>query len=129
MLVPSLMLVLIALTGIAIDLTLLHLSHRSLHRAVSAAADDAASMIDERHLQLSGELRIDEQRATTVAMARMGIADTPGRIDAVTVSFGPGGDTVTVAVDAEVDHIVLRAAPGIGATEQLVVRAASRLHR
>lgn len=129
MLVPTLMLVSIVLAGIAIDLSLIHGAHRSTHRVVSSAADDAAGMLDERQLQLTGELRIDPERARSVAMAHVDRSRLPGSLVDARVVVSPAGDLVEVTVEIAVQHVVLRAAPGHGDQQRLVVTARSRLHR
>ncbi len=77
-LVPTMALVVFALAGLAIDLSLVHSAHRALHRSVSAAADDAAAMIDQRHLQMTGELRVDTTAAQRIVEAHLATATLPG---------------------------------------------------
>lgn len=129
-LVPTMLLVLMCLGGLAIDLSLLHGAHRSAHRVVSAAADDAAAMIDTEQLQLTGELRIDPAAAQRVALAQVGTMTLPGRqLGAVRVEVDPDGTTVSVSVAVEVDHVMLRALPGAPDEQRLDVIAHARLNR
>ncbi len=129
-LVPAMLLVLMCLGGLAIDLSLLHGAHRSAHRVVSAAADDAAAMIDTEHLQLTGELRIDPAAAQRVALAQVGTMTLPGRqVGPVRVEVDPQGTTVTVSVAVEVAHVMLRALPGGPDRQRLDVVAHARLNR
>lgn len=130
MLVPALMLVLICLGTIAIDLALLHGAHRSAHRIVSAAADDAAAMIDTEELQRSGELLVDPARARRVVDAHLAVAQLPGRLAAEpSVRIGGGGSTVTITVEMLIDHVMLRAIPGRSDHERVVITATARLNR
>jgi hypothetical protein len=124
------MLVLLCLSGIAIDLTLLHGAHRAAHRAVSSAADDAAAMIDAEALQTSGELRIDPSAARRVALAQLSTMTLPGRpIGPPTVVVDTDLTTVTVTQELTVDHVVLDALPGHPADQRLRVVARGRLNR
>lgn len=128
MLAPALMLVLIALGSIAVDLTALHGAHRSLHRVVSAAADDAAGMLDTRLIQQSGELRIDPAAAFIVASAHVKSAHLPGDlVGPVRVQVSDDGATVDVRATVRVEHVMMGAVPGAGADELLTVSATSRL--
>ncbi len=130
MLVPAMMLVLICLGTIAIDLALLHGAHRSAHRIVSAAADDAAAMIDTEELQRSGELVVDPARALRVVDAHMRTARLPGELASEpSVRIGRDGSTVTVTVELLVAHVMLRAVPGRSEHERVVVTATARLNR
>lgn len=124
------MLVLICLGTIAIDLTLLHGAHRSAHRTVSAAADDAAAMIDTEELQRSGGLTIDPGRARRVVDAHLSTVSLPGDlVSEPTVRVGDEGSTVTVTIELLVDHVMLRAVPGRADSERIVVTATARLNR
>lgn len=130
MLVPAMMLVLICLGTIAIDMAVLHGAHRSAHRTVSSAADDAASMIDEAELQRSGRLVVDPVRARRVAAAHLVTARLPGRlVSEPAVHIGDGGSTVTVTAELTVDHVMLRAIPGRPDHERMIVTATARLNR
>lgn len=130
MLVPALMLVLICLGTIAIDLALLHGAHRSAHRIVSAAADDAAAMIDTDELQRTGTLVVDRSRAVRVVNVHMATARLPGELASdPSVRVGSDGSTVTVTVELLIDHVMLRAVPGRPEHERVVVTATARLNR
>lgn len=129
-LVPTMLLVLLCLAGIAIDLSLLHGAHRGAHRVVSAAADDAAAMIDPELLQLTGELQIDPDAARRVATAQVDTMTLPGRqVGPVEVTVSADGATVTVQVAVEIDHVVLRSLPGRPDHQLIDIVAHGRLHR
>ena len=130
MLVPAMLLVLICLGGIAIDLTVVHGAHRSAHRSVTAAADDAAAMIDSSLLQQTGELRIDPIAARQVALSQMDPDQLPGRIaDGPWVIVDDSGTVATVGVVLDIDHVMLRALPGHPDDERITVVAQARLNR
>src|SRR3954453_130837 len=76
--VPAMTLVLLALAGIAVDLTALHGAHRSVHRSVWAAADEGAGVGDGREGQASGRAVIDPEAATRLATAHLPTAQLPG---------------------------------------------------
>jgi hypothetical protein len=130
MLVPAMLLVLICLGGIAIDLTVVHGAHRGAHRSVTAAADDAAAMIDSSLLQQTGELRIDPTAARQVALSQMDPEQLPGRIaDGPWVIVDDSGTVATVGVVLDIDHVMLRALPGHPDDERITVVAQARLNR
>ena len=127
MLVPALALVVIALAGIAVDLSALHAAHRSVHRTVSTAAEDAAAMLDQRHLQLTGEVRIDADAARRVAAAHLAAASLPGELVDLRTDVDPVGGTVTVTATVVVRRIVLPASTTTGRDETLEVRSRARV--
>lgn len=121
-LAPALMLVLVALGAIAVDLSVVHSAHRTVHRVASTAADDAAAQLDDDALHLRGELRIDPVEAERVATARTGASRLPGRLAApVEVSVDPGGEMVEVHVTVVVPRVVGRGIPGTSDTTLEVV--------
>ncbi len=129
-LVPALMLVLMCLGGIAVDLSLLHAAHRAAHRVTTAAADDAAAMIDTEHLQMTGELRIDPDRARRVARANLELGELPGRLaGSPDVVVDADGTVVTVTIELDIDHVMLRAVPGHPDHERIRVVSQARLNR
>ncbi len=129
-LVPTLLLVMMSLGGIAIDMSMLHGAHRSVHRTASAAADDAASMIDRAELQVSGQLRIDASAARALAIAEVQSASLPGElVGPVDVVVGDDGATVTVALRVRIGHVMLQAVPGAPDHEVVSVRVTGRLNR
>lgn len=129
-LVPALMLVLLALGAITVDLSALHAQHRQLHAATSAAADDAAAMLDEHLLQRAGELRIDEAAATRVVHAHLHDDAVPGRLDGrPSVRVSEDGTTVEVRAAVVVDRIMLRSLRATGTTERLDVVVTAGLDR
>ena len=109
-LVPAMMLVLIVLAGIAVDLVASHVAQRSLYRTVSAAADDAAGMIDGRRLQADGSLTIDDAAAERVVRTRLATSDLPGPVTEAVVDTDD--TTVEVRVRVLIPRIFLRAVPG-----------------
>lgn len=128
-LVPAMLMVLLALGAIAIDLSVLHGAHRSLHRIASGAADDAAAMLDEEQLQVDGQLRIDAHAARQVVDAHLDAARMPGTLTAARTSISDDGAAVTVELTAEVDHVLLAAIPGTDPSEAISVVARARLQR
>lgn len=127
-LVPTMMLVLLALGAIAIDLSVLHLSHRTIHRIVSSAADDAAGMIDTRQVQIDGSVRIDSATARRTVAAHLGAASLPGTLQgAPEVEVSGDGLSVTVRVEVEVPHILLQSMPGAKRSELLRISASARI--
>lgn len=130
MLVPAMLLALICLGGIAIDLSVMHGAHRSAHRSVTAAADDAAAMIDSSLLQQTGELRIEPIAARRIALAQMDAVQLPGHVvDGPWVVVDDSGSVVTVGVVLDIDHVMLRALPGHEDRERITVVAGARLNR
>ncbi len=127
MLVPALFLIVMALAGLAIDSSVLHSAHRSVHRSVSGAADDAAAMIDERHLQMTGELRIDPERASRVAAAQMLAASLPGELVALQTQVDPGGERLTVTATVIVERIFVPDTPASDGAPRLVVSSSARI--
>ena len=128
-LVPAMMMVLLALGAIAIDLSVLHGAHRSLHRIASSAADDAAAMLDAEQLQMDGELRIDVPAARQVVEAHLDAARVPGTLTSARTSISEDGGVVTVELTAAVDHVLLAAVPGTDPSEAISVVARARLQR
>ena len=123
-LVPAMLLVLLCLGGVAVDLTIVHGAHRSAHRIVSAAADDAAAMIDTDLLQESGG------GGRRVALAQLDAMVLPGTVvGSPVVTVSAAGDVVTIAVDLDIDHVMLRAVPGHPDHQQIHVAASARLNR
>lgn len=129
MLVPASALIVLALGAIAVDMSLLHSAHRSTHRAVSAAADDAAAMIDERHLQVTVELRVDPDAARRVVGAQMETASLPGTLVELRVDVDPVAGSVTVRATVLVEHVLLPATPLNDDVERLVVTSSARIAR
>ena len=126
-LVPAMLVVLLSLGAIALDLTSLHAAHRSLHRTVSGAADDAAGMLDGHHLQRTGEIRIDEPAARRVALAHLDAAELPGNLDRrPSVEVVDSGTAVRVGASVRVDRVVSRL---LGADDRIGVEVTGRLRR
>lgn len=126
-LVPAMALVVIALAAIAVDLSMLHAAHRSVHRSVSAAADDAAAMIDLRQVQVTGELRVDPEAARRVAAAHLDAATLPGELVGLRTDVDTAGLTVTVTATVVVRHVVLPVSASTNGEEPIVVSARARV--
>jgi Flp pilus assembly protein TadG len=125
-LVPAMVLVLLCLAAIAIDMSLVHAVHRDAHRVASVAADDAAAMIDERQLQVSGDLVIDPERAEQVVRAHVASVRLAGEL--VDVEVRPRATTVDVQLTVDAPHVVLPSFPGRDDSTRLVVIGRGRLH-
>ncbi len=124
------LLVLLCLGGIAIDLSIVHGAHRGAHRVLSAAADDAAGMIDAARLQQTGDLVIDPVAARRVALAQIDAMGLPGSpVQTPTVSVAADGAIVRISVTIDVDHVMLRALPGHADRERITIVVEGRLNR
>ncbi len=128
MMAPALVLVMLVLGAIAVDLTLIHTARRSAYRSLSAAADDAAAMVDSAEFQRTGEIRIDPDAAERVVRAHLGLLDgdaPPGfsepAFEIVKADVATDVPAREVRIDAtvEVDHIFGPAVPGLGDTTLL----------
>lgn len=126
-LVPAMTLVLLALGSIAVDLSMLHGAHRAVHRVVSAAADDAAGMIDTREVQQTGTVRIDPTAARRVVLAHLETSHLPGELVTVDIRVSADLRSITVSTVVRIAHVLLRAVPGAGDDELLTVTAHARL--
>lgn len=126
-LVPAMTLVLLALGSIAVDLSMLHGAHRAVHRTVSAAADDAAGMIDTREVQRTGSVRIDPAAARRVVLAHLEASRLPGELVTVEVQVSADLRSISVRTVVRIEHVMLRAVPGAGDDELLTVTAHARL--
>ena len=136
MLAPALVLVVIVLGAIAIDLSLVHTARRSAYRSLSAAVDDAASMIDSREFQLSGDVQLDEAAAERVVYAHLGLldGDAPAgfaepafEVLTATVEVDVPNSTVRIHATIEVDHVLLTAVPAMGDSTQFEMDVAGRM--
>lgn len=130
MLVPALVAVVLGLGAIAVDGAVLHAAHRSIHRVVSAAADDAAGALDSQALRTSGEIRIDADRARRLAHAHLAAARLPGQlVGPAEIELDDDGTMVRVTATVRVTRVLASAIPGTTGDETLRVSAAARLHR
>lgn len=127
MLAPALVLVVVVLGSIAVDLSVVHAAQRCLRRIAATSADDAAGMIDQREVQLSGLVRIDHEAARRIVRHRFDTATLPGRL--VTLDVAVDEESVVVDATIQVDHIFLKALPGHADSEPVRVRTAGRLLR
>lgn len=136
MLAPALVLVVLVLGAIAVDLSLVHAARRSAYRSLSAAADDAAAMVDSAEFQRSGEVRIDPASAERVVRAHLGVLDgdaPPGFsepafrvLDADVTADVPGG-RVRIAATVEVEHVFGPAVPGLDDTTTISMSVTGRM--
>ena len=126
-LVPAMMLVLIALAAVAVDLTAVHMAQRSLYRVASAAADDAAGMLDTRRIQIDGALRIDCRAARRVVIARLRAADLPGPVLDLTVTCTD--DMVDIRARVAVPHMFMGAVPGAPDIDDAPISVRARVDR
>ena len=126
-LVPAMTVVFIVLAGIAVDLSAMHLAQRRTHTIISVAADDAAGMIDDRALQLEGEVAIDPEASRRVALAHINAAHLPAElIGDPQITIDSDRRVLTVEVKVQTDHIFLKSVPGMG-PEIITVRSSARL--
>lgn len=120
-LVPALALVAVALSGIAVDLTSVHIQQRRAGAVLAAAADDAAAMIDTRRIQLDGRAIVDESAARRVVTAHLRATPPPGTLERLTVEVLP--DRVRIEATVRLRRIVLRGLPGRSGEDAYTVRA------
>lgn len=126
-LVPTMLLVLIALGAVALDLTAQHGAQRAVHRVATTAADDAAAMIDTRQVQVDGTIRIDADAAQRVARAQVATARLPGPLAGpVRVEVADDGSTVTVRLAVRVPPLLLSSQRGGDALVAATVTARVR---
>lgn len=134
-LAPALLLVVIALGCLSVDVAVAHAARRDLYRTLSAAADDAAAMLDERMLQRDGTVALDRAAAERVARAHLGVlreslrgeagsADAPRRV--IRSEVAVGDHDVTVSATIEVDRVFLSAIPGLGDSFEVQVTTVGR---
>jgi len=109
-LAPAMVLVFVVLAAIALDLTTVAGAQRAAERAVAAATDDAAGMLDGRAHQVDGAVRIDPIAAERVVRAHLSTADLPGRLEDLVIRCTD--TTVDVTARIVSPHIFLRAVPG-----------------
>lgn len=136
MLAPALVLVLAVLGGLAVDTAVAHSTQRDLYRTLSAAADDAAGMLDQHRLQADGTVTLDEAAAERVALAHLGVlrgslgagadgADAPRRLVSSQVTVDER--TITITAVVEVEHVFLSAVPGMADSSTVQVTTVGRL--
>lgn len=126
-LVPTMMIVFIALAAIAVDLSMMHMTKRRALNIVSLAASDAAGMLDDRALQTTGTIRIDPDRASRVAAAHINSQNLGGPLlEGPTTTVSDDGQTLTVSLHLQVDHVFLGSFPA-AVSDKLVIRASARL--
>ena len=129
-LVPTMLLVLLVLGGIAVDLSVLHGTQRRAERVAAAAADDAAGMLDLELIQVAGELRIDRAAARRVVAAHVEAADRPTRpVELLDVVVGDDGTAVHVRLRSAAPAVMLRSMPGRDQERWVEATARARVHR
>lgn len=84
-------------------------------------------MIDERQLQMNGDITIDRERARAVAAAHVDAAQLPGEVIDMELVVGP--DLMDVTLPIEVPRVLMPALPGRDDSSRIVVSARGRLHR
>jgi Flp pilus assembly protein TadG len=110
-LVPAGVLVLIVLGAVALDLSIAFLGERELANATAAAANDAASALDEDALRAGDQLVLDPRRADIVARRSLAARGrTPVDVDRVAVDVD--GVRVTVRASGTVTYVFAKAVPG-----------------
>jgi Flp pilus assembly protein TadG len=111
-LMPAAVFIVMVLSAIAVDLSLVHLGEREAAAAASAAANDAATgAIDDTDLYDNGAYAIDPVRADQIARRSIAAQELTGSLDRLTVSVSPDRTSVTVTVDLRVDYIFARTLP------------------
>ena len=129
-LVPTMLLVLLLLGGLAVDMSLLHASQRRAERIAAAAADDAAGMLDLEQIQLTGQLDIEPTAARRVAAAHVTTASQHGAdVELVDVRVDASGDRVRVRVRTLTPAVLLRSLPGRAEHQWVSASATGRGHR
>ncbi len=128
LLFPVGVLVVMMLSAIAVDLSMVHSGQRDLQRVVHSAADDAASDIDIEHLRQTGEISIDLTAARRTVVDRVrGSNMAVDQIGAIRVEVGPRPNTLRVTVEATVRHIFGQAVPGAPEREQVSTSVISEI--
>jgi len=123
MLMPAAILIVILLGSIAVDFSIAFLGEREAASLASAAANDAATAIDEEVFRADGRLELDVRRARQVAGATIRGSST--EIDGLDFNVArtqvDGEDAITVTVWGTVDYLFADAIPG--APDRTAVRA------
>ena len=114
MLVPAATMIVIVLGAIAVDLSQLFLAKRRLLDAAASVANDAAGA-GLSSSSLSGDARpqLDPAKAREAVEESLASQQVRGlRTERVQVVTDPVAGTVTVYLEADVDHVFARAVPG-----------------
>jgi len=120
LLFPAGVLVIMMLSAVAVDLSMVHSGQRDLQRVVHSAADDAASDIDIDLLRDTGEISIDLEAARRTVTERLRSSSVAvDHIDTIRVEAGPRPNTLRVSVAATVRHVFGRAVPGVPELERV----------
>lgn len=134
LLFPAAVLVMLVMAAITVDAAVSFLGQRELANAVSAAANDAATLaLDLDGHYASGVTALDSSRVASEAEARVRAGLDADRYHAVVVEVralapaAPGcPPTVEVAARAEVDHIFAGVIPGAPSRAVVAARARSQ---
>jgi hypothetical protein len=114
LLMPAAVLIVIVLGAIAVDAAVVFLGEREASSLATAAANDAATAIDDDVLRAGGGFVLDQDRARRIALAA--IAGTSSDLDdlGVEVTFPTvdGETAVRVVVRGRVHHVFAQALPG-----------------
>ena len=128
LLFPVGILMVMMLSAIAVDLSMVHSGQRDLQRVVHSAADDAASDIDIDLLRRTGQLSIDVDAARRTVVERLRTSSVAvDSIDSIRVDPGPRPNTLRVTVEATVLHIFGRAVPGVPESEHVSTTVISEI--
>ena len=109
MLMPAAVLVMMLLGAIALDAAAIRMQVRELRNTARSAANDAlGAAVDVGQLRETGEIRIDEKLARSIARDAVDQRSIEGvDVDAVSVTTEPDGTLVlTVTLQRSVDHVL-----------------------
>ena len=131
MLMPAAVLIVLVLSAIAVDLSIVQLGQRELVDAADAAANDAVTYgLSEQQLREGGGYRLDPARAEQAVRRSLdaeGVLDRLAEPPRVEIT---GADTVTVVLTMDVDHLFARSLPGTpDATEVTATGSATAVQR
>ena len=125
LLMPAAVLIVIVLGAIAVDATVVFLGEREASSLATAAANDAATAIDDAVLRDGGGFVLDEDRARRVAASA--VAGTSSGLDGLSVEVTfptvAGEPAVRVVVRGEVDRILTPGSVTVSAAATAVARS------
>lgn len=124
MLMPAAVLIMIVLGALAIDRAVVFGAQRDLVATAEAAADDAASAVDEARLRAEG--RVDLDPAQIDRAVRLAAAHADGE---VTASWEIDGGAVVVRMERRVELIFSPGVPGGPDHQAVRARAEAELHQ
>ena len=124
MLMPTAVLIVLVLSAIAVDLSIVHLGEREVAAAADATANDIVSeALDEVRLYRDGTYVIDPALARRAAERSLAGQGLSGGVTQLEVLVDPDGRGVTVTLAMEVDRVFATALPG--SHEDVTVRASA----